>query len=224
MKKYNLIVTAHPDDETIFAGGLLQLYRRRPWKVICVTDGNADGAGEARKKDFENACARLKVDSYEVLGFPDIFEKRLQIAELIECLGKEEPSEVFTHGPLGEYGHPHHQDVCLAVHRRFAKAKTTPWSFAYNSFAKKIVRLTRKAFDRKCTVLSEIYFSETKNFARLLPATYVEGFHQVTLKEIEALYAYLSEGGELEAKKLDTYRWFEPYLSHFREDIRSRRF
>ena len=111
MKKHNLLVVAHPDDETIFFGGLVQVYRRRPWKVICVTDGNADGEGEKRKKDFFSACTQLIAKSFEMWDFPDRFGQRLDIDRLAQRLKTENAAEVFTHGALGEYGHPHHQDV-----------------------------------------------------------------------------------------------------------------
>ena len=62
MKKYNLLGVAHPDDETIFFGGLLQVYRRRPWKVVCVTDGAPrrlpDAAALAERR-HEELCAAL---------------------------------------------------------------------------------------------------------------------------------------------------------------------
>lgn len=107
VKKYNLVVVAHPDDETIFFGGLLQAYRRRPWKVICATDGNADGMGVQRRQDFQRACDALKVQNCEMWDFPDRFENRLDIDRLAERLKQETASEIFTHGVLGEYGHPH---------------------------------------------------------------------------------------------------------------------
>ncbi len=223
MKKYNLLLVAHPDDETIFAAGLLQVYRRRPWKVICVTDGNADGDGEARKKDFLNACNEFKIKYAEMWDFPDRYESRLDLSRLEARLRLETPSEVFTHGALGEYGHPHHQDVCLAAYRAFKPALPV-WSFAYNCFADKTFRLPRKAFERKCKVLSKIYFSQTKNFARWLPTSNQEGFVQLTLAEIEAVHGYLSGGKPIPEGALKIYEWFAPYLENFRRDIDKRPF
>ena len=223
-KKYNLLVCAHPDDETIFCGGLLQVYRRRPWKVICVTDGNADGQGPARKQDFMNACKELKVKDSEMLDFPDIFNQRLDIDRLQKRLDEEAPSEVFTHGVLGEYGHPHHQDVCIAAHRVFKARKLPVWSIAYNCFAEKTFRLPRKAYERKCKVLSEIYYSQFKNFTRWLPAQNQEGFIQANLPEIEAMYAYFTQGTRVPEGMLKTYAWFTPFMENWAQSSHRRPF
>ncbi|NJL25387.1 MAG: PIG-L family deacetylase [Calothrix sp. SM1_5_4] len=223
MKKYNLLVVAHPDDETIFFGGLLQVHRRRPWKVVCVTDGNADGQGRKRENDFKQACGLLKVKTCEMWGFPDQFEKRLDLERLEERLKAETPVEVFTHGILGEYGHPHHQDVSLAVHRSFG-AGVTVWSTAYNAFAEKVFRLPRRAYEKKCEILSRIYFTETRRFAQWLPAHNFEGVVRARLSEVERLYDFLKGGEPPSAGQLDVYRWFLPYLEDFRAQLGRRHF
>lgn len=224
-KKYSLLVVAHPDDETIFFGGLLQVYRRRPWKVVCVTDANADGQGRKRIQDFTEACRRLKVKYCESWGFPDRFQARLDLDLLLSRLASETPAEVFTHGPLGEYGHPHHQDVSLVVHRQFAD-QVPVWSPAYNTYAEKTFKLSRKVFDRKAEILSQIYWSETHRFARWLPASRLEGFARVPTMEVEALYKYLAaeNGSSIDSSSLKSYAWFAPYLDEFRLQVRERAF
>lgn len=223
MKKPNLIVVAHPDDETIFFGGLIQTYRRRPWKIICVTDGNADGQGERRRLDFLNACKKLGATEAEMWDFPDQYDQRLDFDRLTERLKAESAVEVFTHGILGEYGHPHHQDVCLGVHRAFSKSRTV-WAVAYNCFAEKVIQVPRKAYQRKCEVLSLIYYNETHRFARWLPAYNHEGYVKLDLKEVEALHAYFREGKAPAASTLKVYNWFKPYLEEFRIQVTARPF
>lgn len=223
IKKQNLLIVAHPDDETIFFGGVLQVYRRRPWKVICVTDGNADGMGAQRNKDFLHACKQLKAHSAEQWDFPDLFESRLNLDKLIERLAQEDGVEVFTHGILGEYGHPHHQDVSLAVHRAFSK-RAIVWSTGYNCFGEKLFRLPRKAFEKKCEILSRTYFSQTNKFARWLPAQNIEGFTQVSLKEVEALYKFFADDRLPDTHELKVYSWFFPYLPEFRRQVLQRPF
>ena len=223
MTKYNLLLVAHPDDEVLFFGGLLQVYRRKPWKVICVTDGNADGQGAKRKQDLFNSCQALRVKTFEMWDFPDRYEQRLDQERLGQRLAQEKPCEVYTHGILGEYGHPHHQDISLAAHRAFQKGVPV-WSVAYNCFAEKIFRIPRAAYQKKCDTLAQTYFSETYRFARYLPSHSHEGFTRVTLEEVETLYDFLA-GGELpRPEKLKNYAWFHPYLENFRRQIQERPF
>jgi LmbE family N-acetylglucosaminyl deacetylase len=204
---------AHPDDETIFFGGLVMTLAQRSWRIIVVTDGNADGEGEKRSQQFAAACTQLGVKNFEMWNFPDRFEDRLDVKLLVNRLSAEPmPRVVFTHGIIGEYGHPHHQDVSWAVHQAFYK-KVPIWSAAYNSFATKSLRLTKQIFRRKAKILSEIYFSETFRFARMLPFQTAEGFHRLDWSEVASIYNYLSQKDATQDDlKLKTYSLFRPYL------------
>ena len=102
--------------------------------------------------------------------------------------------------------------------------KLPVWSIAYNCFAEKTFRLPRKAYEKKCKVLAEIYFSQTKNFTRWLPARNEEGFVQVGLPEIEALHAYFLGGPDVSDDVLKCYAWFKPYLESWRQDSHRRPF
>jgi LmbE family N-acetylglucosaminyl deacetylase len=170
-----------------------------------------------------NAGKAMRVKSCEMWDFPDRYQSRLDIGSLIERLRLETPSEVFTHGILGEYGHPHHQDVSLAVHRAFPKSLPV-WSVAYNCFAEKVFRIPQRAYQRKCEILSEIYFSETHRFARWLPAYNHEGFTRVQLSEIEMLYDFLTGAALPRISDLRCYAWFHPYLEEFRKQLLERPF
>ena len=213
--KHDLLVVAHPDDETIFFGALLLSRRKRPWHVVCVTDADAEGMGRRRHRQFIRACKLLGVARVECLGFPDIFEQRLDLEQLEERLTSfmypSCPTEVFTHGVLGEYGHPHHQDVSFAVHTVFHD-RCPVYSSAYNCFPDLLVRLTRARFEMKAHILSEIYGSETTRFANLLPATSCEGFTRVGIREIRALYTWFRHGKKPRRQDLLHYSWLYPFL------------
>jgi len=210
--KHNLIVVAHPDDESIFFAGLVLHRRQRPWHVVCVTDGNADGMGRERSLQFQKACKRLKVKTYEHWDFPDIYEQRIDLTDLKQRLARlKPPATVYTHGIVGEYGHPHHQDVSYAVHETFLP-QIPVWSVAYNCYPDVRIQLTESLYKVKTSILSDIYGSETRRFSHLLPATFTEGFIRVGRAEIEAIYSFLTGKSGLDPRKLKSYRWWSKYL------------
>lgn len=216
--KYNLVCVAHPDDETIFFGGLIlhQVANRLPWVVLCVTsDGNED-----RKRQFHEACDLLGVETALWWGFPDRYEKRLDVYELSARLRSEfsiAPENIYTHGIIGEYGHPHHQDVSFAVHSAF-RDHPRVFAAAYNAFPDFTIELTASDYEKKSHILTKIYGSETSRFLNVLPSTSVEGFLRLDHDEIDGVYSYLTrpEDTSLDVNRLKKYRWLADYLPHLR--------
>lgn len=206
--KYNLCVVAHPDDETLYFAGLLMKKRKIPWVVACVTDGNADGRGVQRNLEFKKACKLLKVSQAVWLGFADRFESRLNIEQIVTSLSENFPSPelVYTHGVLGEYGHPHHQDVSFAVHRLYAK-KHRVMSVAYNCFPDECVALSPAEYRLKSRILAEVYAREFFRFAHLVPASAAENFCATSWVEVEALYQFFAHGVEIKKPLLKKFRW-----------------
>ncbi len=201
--------------------------RRHGWHVICVTDGNADGRGIDRHEQFARACEAFGVKHFDFFDLPDRYEMRLKQEILRERLNRWREHygirTVYTHGPIGEYGHPHHQDVSLAVHEVFA-GTCDVFGVAYNCLPSRIVKLSARQFDKKTDVLSNIYFGETSRFIQILPATDVEMFAQFALPEVRDLHKYLSQGDPIPTTHLNKYKWFYPYLSVFRDTMIKRPF
>lgn len=212
-RSYRLLVVAHPDDETLFFSGALLRKNDKPWVVICVTNGNADGAGSERARQFQAACKKLKVAQAIQLQFPDIYENRLNINELMKQLHQfPEPFEVYTHGIIGEYGHPHHQDVSCAVHRfYFDKAKV--WVPAYNCEADQTIKLNSFEYQLKAKIYAGIYQGETLRFANFLPHRTVDEYVRLTLNEVEEIYASIIERRAPQVRKLKKYKWFYGFLA-----------
>jgi LmbE family N-acetylglucosaminyl deacetylase len=209
--EYDLVVVAHPDDESIFFGGLIHSELQNP-HVICVTDGNADGQGESRWQDFTKAMDLLGVKSFEKLQFPDVFENRIAIDKLVDRLQDlETPKRIFTHGPLGEYGHPHHQDVCMAVHKAF-KEHLDVYGVAHNCEADHIVPIQGPTFELKAKLLSKIHFNETKRFINLIPLANSEGFCRYSFDEVQALYEHFTGKQKIKKEQLKKLMWYWPYL------------
>lgn len=207
------MVVAHPDDETLFFGGLIMSKPDENWRIIVATDGNADGRGADRKQELQQACRHLGTDNVVQLSFPDVYENRLDVERLQAELQKhsENVTQVYTHGPIGEYGHPHHQDVSFAVHNLFA-TKVPVFSPAYNHFPEQRVLLSKAQFDKKFQIISEVYKGESARFMHLLPVTWEEGFSRVAISEVTSIYKYLSGQTKERPKKLVKLKHLNGFL------------
>lgn len=224
-KAYRLLVAAHPDDESIFFAGPLLTMRDLPWHVICLTDGNADGRGVARHKELLAAAKLLGVKKMEQWSYPDLYPNRLPAQEIAERLSKLPlPKEIYTHGPLGEYGHPHHQDACLAVFRAFGKSKVKITSPAWNCAADFEIRLTPAQYKKKSFAYAEIYGKETSRFLNVLPNMAVESFRRFTAAEVEAVVGFFRRERNLNARQMKEYAWAAKMLPELREKLETRLF
>jgi LmbE family N-acetylglucosaminyl deacetylase len=99
------MVTAHPDDETLWAGGLLARFRHLPWTVLCCSIPRLD---PLRAWRFFDACAVLGVQGrlFPVTEKPP--GEDLAGLEHIDLAGFD---CIVTHGKNAEYGHRQHAQV-----------------------------------------------------------------------------------------------------------------
>ena len=156
--------------------------------------------------------------------FPDLFEKRLSTSDLeakLESLSR--PEAVYTHGILGEYGHPHHQDVSYSVHQTFSNI-TTVRSLAYNIFPDLSIALTEHQFQKKSKIITEIYQKETLRFLNFIPILAVEGFCNVNLSEVTHIYDFFTGKCELNLSCLEKYNHLGPYLQQQKQILNRRPF
>ena len=218
------VIVAHPDDEALFFSGLMLSKPKIKWHVICVTDGNADGAGLSRALQFKESCQLLKVNKHEIWDLPDIFDKRLQTDELISRL-QNLPTfkKVYTHGILGEYGHFHHQDVSFAVHTAFKK-RSPVFSTAYNTYPQEKINLSLAQFALKTKILWKVYGSETQRLINFIPASSSEGFTSVGFEEVKSIYGALAKNEILDSGKLKNYKWLSEWIKSGSAQLSSRPF
>jgi LmbE family N-acetylglucosaminyl deacetylase len=119
-----LLLTAHPDDETIFCGGTLLAHPEWDWHVVCATYS----AGQTRYDEFHSAInayrdAGVTIAEATTLALTDIANEmpgeQLESWRLaVESIGGHFDI-VLTHNSVGEYGHPHHQTLNRLAHDRF---------------------------------------------------------------------------------------------------------
>ncbi|MBI5958996.1 MAG: PIG-L family deacetylase [Chloroflexi bacterium] len=153
-----LFVGAHPDDETVMAGGTLAMLHTQgiPTYLICATDGRGGETGDipgidtpaalasVRAEELRGAALALGADGltrfcYEdpVVGpddtlYPFEADERTLAAQIAEHIERQKVKIVLTHGSSGEYGHPAHIQLHRAVLR--AVRENTPDVLVY-SFA-----------------------------------------------------------------------------------------
>jgi LmbE family N-acetylglucosaminyl deacetylase len=138
-----LFISAHPDDETVMAGGTLAMLRAQgvPVYLICVTDGRGGESGgmagaetpdqlaQVRREELRCAALALGVNGLTQFGYVDPpvgpddtlypFEadERTLAAQIADHIQREGVDLVLTHGSSGEYGHPSHIQVHRAARR-----------------------------------------------------------------------------------------------------------
>ncbi|MEM3172001.1 MAG: PIG-L deacetylase family protein [Candidatus Nitrosotenuis sp.] len=103
-----LVVCAHPDDETLGAGGTIAMHKKRNERVfvlILATGqfGRDDTPGgiRLRQKQCQNACSILDVDDVQFFGYDDQRLDSISLVELVEkiesVVKKINPTIVYTH-------------------------------------------------------------------------------------------------------------------------------
>jgi LmbE family N-acetylglucosaminyl deacetylase len=123
-----LAIFAHPDDESIVAGGALARYAAEGWRtaLICATRGewgpisdesltDYENLGETRERELREACAVLGVSWLRFLDIEDGGVNKLDEAaeyatleKLARSIRELRPQIIITFGPDGLYGHEDH--------------------------------------------------------------------------------------------------------------------
>lgn len=115
------VVVAHPDDEVMWAGGLLSRYGDS-FTVICCSIPRRD---PVRAWKFFAACETFGA---RALLLPFTESDPSQPLENLGCLDLAPFDCVVTHNSVGEYGHAHHRSLSKFVRARWG-GKT--WTFGW---------------------------------------------------------------------------------------------
>jgi LmbE family N-acetylglucosaminyl deacetylase len=128
-ERSTLVVTAHPDDESIAAAALMQRVPRLG--VICITNGAPFNENYARQAGFDNrldhalarrgeieaalALLRRTIAPFHTLGISDQ-EASFHLVSVTRHLAKQmqDFQQVITHAYEG--GHPDHDATAFCVH------------------------------------------------------------------------------------------------------------
>lgn len=106
--KHPCVIVAHPDDETLWAGGLILKNPHLEWTVVCCSIPRRD---PERAWLWHDACRRLGVRYTRLMPVQEA-EPGQPLAEIPVMRNY---SSYITHGKAGEYGHLQHMHVHEAV-------------------------------------------------------------------------------------------------------------
>lgn len=188
------IIVAHPDDETLWAGGTILSHPSWNCFVVCL----------CRKSDTERAQKfdrALKIFHAEgIMGDLDdgpeqklLEEKELEGA-ILDLLPQCHFDLIISHNPSGEYTrHIRHEEVSKAVIRLWHSGKIAAsqlWTFAYGDGKKELYPkpvenaniyrlLTKRIWLRKYSIITETYGFE-KNSWEAETTPRAEAFWQFT--------------------------------------------
>lgn len=186
------LIVAHPDDETLWAGGTLLSHPSWQWFTLCL----CRGSDSDRAPKFYNALKILKSEGImgDVDDGPDqnpLDEKALA-RTILDLLPPKYFDIIITHNPSGEYTkHLRHDEVSKAVINLWEAGKISAnelWTFAYEDGHKEYYpkaeengtfyrTLINKIWLRKYNIITETYGFE-KNSWEAQTTPKAEAFRQ----------------------------------------------
>ncbi len=188
------VIVAHPDDETLWAGGTILNHPSWNFFIACLCRGDDN----ERAPRYRNALKILKSEG--VIGDLDdgpdqkpLDEKEVE-SKILELLPPKHFDLIITHNPTGEYTrHKRHEEVSKAVIRLWYSGRISTnmlWTFAYEDnnkeyFPKPVETasvyrvLSKRIWLRKHSIITETYGFE-KNSFEAMTTPGAESFWQFT--------------------------------------------
>lgn len=160
----DLMIVAHPDDETIFGG---QHLLKKRYLIVCLTNGD----NQVRRKEFEQMLNKTQNKGL-IFDYPDktngkrdnwqkdIHDIKSDIEYLIH---KKNWKIIVTHNPDGEYGHVHHQMTSRIVTKSCCMKKLMYFGRYYkkNDISGNMKKISYQDYQKKIS-LTQLYQSQKK--------------------------------------------------------------
>lgn len=173
------VIVAHPDDETLWAGGTMLLHPDNCWTVATLCRQN----DLDRAPRFHQALEHYRAKG--VMGDLDDGPEQqpLRMVDVEDAILNILPSDrydlVLTHGLWGEYtSHRRHEEVAkavMALRESGRLAVREVWMFAYEDGGKKYlpkamtdadvyIRLPKETWEAKRRIICDVYGFDAESF------------------------------------------------------------
>jgi LmbE family N-acetylglucosaminyl deacetylase len=178
-RKKVAVIVAHPDDETLWAGGTILSHPGWSCFILCLSRAK----DTERASGFYNALKVLKCEGVmgDIDDGPDqipLNGSELELA-ISGLLPPKQYDLMISHNPSGEYTrHIRHEEVSTAVIKLWHSGKITAselWTFAYEDGRKEYYprseenapiyrNLTKRIWKRKYSIITETYGFATNSW------------------------------------------------------------
>jgi len=179
------VIAAHPDDETLWCGGLMLMHPDVKWTVITLCRKSDPDRSPKFHKTMKAFGARGIMGDLD--DGPDqipLDEQDVQDA-IMKLLGADKFDLILTHSTSGEYTrHLRHEEAAKAVLKLWDSGRLQTdqiWAFAYEDGDKRYlprpclnadltIKLSDNIWQQKFKIITQIYgFSEDSFEARTTP-------------------------------------------------------
>ena len=181
------VIVAHPDDETLWAGGTILCHPNHNWFIVCL----CRASDTERANRFYEALKILKVNG--IMGDMDDGPEQKPLVEnlveqqILRLLPTTHFDLIMTHNAKGEYTrHLRHEEINKAVVSLWHKGQIfckELWAFAYEDGKKAyfpqaeqnanmVELLSEQVWSKKYKIITETYgFSKDSWEAETTPTT-----------------------------------------------------
>lgn len=167
----NLMIVAHPDDETLWGGSHLI---DDNYLVVCITCGTS----RTRVEEFKKALSISK-DAYIMLSYPDKTKNKRDDWSLVYSSIEKDLEKIMklkkwniivTHNIDGEYGHIHHKMTHNIVKSIYDKKEFSGDLFFFGKYytkknidlyKDKLIKIKSKNKEIKVNKMIEVYKSQS---------------------------------------------------------------
>jgi len=166
------VVVAHPDDETLWAGGLILEHPAWDWTIVALCRRSDSDRAPKFAKTVLRYGARGGMRDLDDGPDQTPLEPAVVDREILDALPPARYDLIITHGPRGEYTrHLRHEEISSAVSRlwkdgRIAAAEL--WMFAYDDDGRRRLpraiesadisrELPSSVWEEKLRIVTELY-------------------------------------------------------------------